>query len=360
MPDTLKNNCPFTNERAFCKEDLFHGGDDVEVTGGPCGTFLLTKNAWIYLSRLREKTPHTQGLVNCAYRTLEVSRSNPLVTPVWALRHEADGQRARLKVHQSSFEREPVLCVLEDSLEEQVDHSKKQLDLLDTVGARLGATSAFELFKFTPKDRLSSRILHLQELGVIVEYLRQLQYVEMVSGADSSVSVARDFNRLISIEFRITPKGWEAIRARNSFPRTNKVFIATQFKWKDQDQDHREMIDAIISACNEIGYEARLVTQDHTENITDRIIAEIRASRFVVAEFTYNNRGVYFESGFARGLGRPVFHLVRDGFTDGEDSAGKKVHFDISQIMYRIWKTPADLKVMLKNWILATIGPYSA
>ena len=35
----------------------------------------------------------------------------------------------------------------------------------------------------------------------------------------------------------------------------------------------------------------------------DRIIAQIRASKFVVADFTRNRGGVYYEAGFALGLG---------------------------------------------------------
>jgi len=37
--------------------------------------------------------------------------------------------------------------------------------------------------------------------------------------------------------------------------------------------------------------------------ITDRILSEIRLAQFVVADFTNQNHGVYFEAGFAKGLG---------------------------------------------------------
>jgi nucleoside 2-deoxyribosyltransferase len=117
-------------------------------------------------------------------------------------------------------------------------------------------------------------------------------------------------------------------------------------------------IAAIKRACSNLGYEADVVSQGHTGNITDKIIAEIKRARFLIAELTYNNRGVYFESGFARGLGIPVFHVVREGFTSGNDKDGKKIHFDIAQVMYRTWQTDVDLEEKLSNWIESTIGRF--
>jgi nucleoside 2-deoxyribosyltransferase len=40
-------------------------------------------------------------------------------------------------------------------------------------------------------------------------------------------------------------------------------------------------------------------------------LAAIRRSRFVVADFTGNRQNVYFEAGFAQGLGIPVVHTCR-------------------------------------------------
>jgi hypothetical protein len=37
---------------------------------------------------------------------------------------------------------------------------------------------------------------------------------------------------------------------------------------------------------------------EHNENINDKIIADLRACQFVVADFTGHKGGVYFEAGF--------------------------------------------------------------
>ena len=63
------------------------------------------------------------------------------------------------------------------------------------------------------------------------------------------------------------------------------------------------------------GYEAvRIDEKEHTNKIDDEIIAEIRRSRFVVADFTQGKDGarggVYYEAGFAHGLGiEVIFYL---------------------------------------------------
>ena len=98
------------------------------------------------------------------------------------------------------------------------------------------------------------------------------------------------------------------------------------------------------------GYEAiRIDRMEHDGKIDDRIIAEIRRSSFVVADFTGHRGGVYYEAGFAHGLGRRVI------FTCREDHL-KELHFDIRQYNTLIWTEPATLVKPLQNRILAIFG----
>jgi hypothetical protein len=87
--------------------------------------------------------------------------------------------------------------------------------------------------------------------------------------------------------------------------------------------------------------------------IDDEIIAEIRRSRFVVADFTSEPEkprgGVYFEAGFAQGLNTPVIWTCR------EDMLGS-VHFDTRQFNHIAWTSPQDLRAKLKNRIGAVLG----
>ncbi len=110
----------------------------------------------------------------------------------------------------------------------------------------------------------------------------------------------------------------------------------------------------IEPAIRDSGYKALRVDQkEHINKIDDEIIAEIRRSRFVVADFTSREGqprgGVYFEAGFAYGIAIPVICMCRT------DLIGS-VHFDTRQFNHITWEDPTDLYTKLRNRIGAVIG----
>jgi hypothetical protein len=92
----------------------------------------------------------------------------------------------------------------------------------------------------------------------------------------------------------------------------------------------------------------RVDKAQHNEDINDKIIAEMRRSKFMVSDFTGHRLGVYFEAGFMLGLGRGVI------FTCKEGEIGQ-AHFDTSHRNHVIWKDAADLREKLKTRIQGTI-----
>ena len=130
-----------------------------------------------------------------------------------------------------------------------------------------------------------------------------------------------------------------------------KGFVAM---WFDDSMDgvYEEGIKPALEAA---GYEAMLIkNKEYLGDVTDEIVAEIRKSKFVVADFTTSREegargGVYFEAGFARGLGIPVIHTCRQ-------DRMKAVHFDTNHFNHLTWKTPEDLRTDLQHRIEATLG----
>jgi hypothetical protein len=60
----------------------------------------------------------------------------------------------------------------------------------------------------------------------------------------------------------------------------------------------------ISKAIEEEGYVPFIISlKEHNEDICDNIIAEIRKSKFLIADFTGQRGDVYFEARFAYGLG---------------------------------------------------------
>jgi nucleoside 2-deoxyribosyltransferase len=73
------------------------------------------------------------------------------------------------------------------------------------------------------------------------------------------------------------------------------------------------------------GFSAMLIPdKEHANKIDDEIIAEIRRSAFLVADFTGHRQNVYFETGFAMGSNLPVIWTCRKGDIP-------KLHFDVRQ-----------------------------
>jgi hypothetical protein len=69
----------------------------------------------------------------------------------------------------------------------------------------------------------------------------------------------------------------------------------------------------ISKAIEEEGYVPFIISlKEHNEDICDNIIAEIRKSKFLIADFTGQRGGVYFEAGFAYGLGLPVIWTCQE------------------------------------------------
>ncbi len=93
----------------------------------------------------------------------------------------------------------------------------------------------------------------------------------------------------------------------------------------------------------------RIDNKDYVGGITDEIMAEIRQSRFVVADYTGQKNGVYFEAGFALGLGLTVIPTCR------ADEVGN-LHFDIKHLNTLLWKTPAELATALDKRVRAVVG----
>ena len=149
--------------------------------------------------------------------------------------------------------------------------------------------------------------------------------------------------------FKIAPKGYDYLEELR-IGAVDKVsgFCAMWFS----DEVRAVWTDAISPAIESAGYHSvRIDNVQHNNKIDDEILANIRSSRFVVADFTGGRGGVYFEAGFALGLGLPVIWTVREDFLSN-------IHFDNRQYNFILWK-PDDLPDFAKRLQLrieATIG----
>lgn len=149
------------------------------------------------------------------------------------------------------------------------------------------------------------------------------------------------------VECRLTLGGWDRVAELRAVGRSaSRAFVAMSFA-ENLDIAWAEGFEP---ALRDAGWEpVRMDRLHHNERIDDRILAEIRRSGLVIADFTGQRAGVYFEAGFALGLGIPVIWTVHQ--TELAD-----VHFDTRQYNHIDWGTPADLRRRLHDRLVATIA----
>ncbi|MFC1889696.1 hypothetical protein ACFL4G_08080 [Thermodesulfobacteriota bacterium] len=156
-----------------------------------------------------------------------------------------------------------------------------------------------------------------------------------------------DYIGKIFFDVQITSEGWDFLdRHERTSVFSDQVFIAMSFSpemkaaWKE----------AIQPAIEDAGYKAyRVDREPHIERIDVKIISEIKNSILLVADVTEQKAGVYFEAGFAIGIGIPVIWSVRKD--DHEN-----VHFDTRQYNHIVWESHDELEDQLYDFICAQIG----
>lgn len=151
-----------------------------------------------------------------------------------------------------------------------------------------------------------------------------------------------------NMEIRFTHQGLneiDRIGAENN--QSNYGFVAMSFSEKT-----KPIRAAIKTAIKNAGYEPSIVDEQLANNdqtIPDKIFSSIKEARFCVADFTEHKNGVYFEAGYAVGLGIPVFYTCQ------EDDFHDNAHFDIKQLQQILYKTPDELREKLEEKIKAWI-----
>ena len=176
----------------------------------------------------------------------------------------------------------------------------------------------------------------LEEVMYLVRYLNEKGWIR------------KEYER--SLDLQVTVDGHGMISELQTNPSSSKAFVAM---WINDETDEAFM-EGLRRGIKDAGYQdLRIDKKEDVVKIDDEIISEIRTSRFLVADFTQGNDGarggVYFEAGFALGLGIPVIFTCRRDMVD-------KLHFDTRQYAHILWDEPEDLRVAIRDRIRARLG----
>ena len=202
-----------------------------------------------------------------------------------------------------------------------------------------------ETFAFQANDERANAVLAWSESTNLAEIAYFLGYLNNIGCLKTRVSSDHFlFSALVTVG------GYNRIAEQATNTDSSQGFVAMWF----DGQIETAYEQGIRLAVEEAGYNPmRIDRKLDVEKIDDAILAEIRRSRFLIADFTHGDDGarggVYFEAGFAMGLGIPVFFTCRSDMVT-------KLHFDTRQYAHIVWSTPERLRFDLRDRILARIG----
>lgn len=151
-----------------------------------------------------------------------------------------------------------------------------------------------------------------------------------------AAALAEDYEALNQLVVDIASYAKEvvALAERMVIPRT--VFTIMSFE-----REFRDVYSSYKEVCQESGFEVERTDEAASrERIIPRIENGIRHSAFVIADVSQKSLNVFYEVGFARGLGKEVILTARKG---------TELPFDLHDVPTIYWDIQEDLKDGLRK-----------
>jgi hypothetical protein len=168
---------------------------------------------------------------------------------------------------------------------------------------------------------------------------------ELVRLRANSPTTAEDYETLnqVSTDSSHYVKEVLALAERLVTPRS--VFTIMSFK-----REFRDVYATYKEVCKEFGFEAERTDESVSlERIVPRVEKGIRGSAFVIADVSEGTPNVFYEVGFARGLGKDLIMTAKKG---------TQLPFDVGDIPAIFWEIQEDLKERLRKCLAGLRGKY--
>lgn len=153
----------------------------------------------------------------------------------------------------------------------------------------------------------------------------------------------------------LTFRGWDEFRRiQRGQGNSRHAFMAMPF---GNPEITKFVDDVFRPAVEETGFTLKRLDDAPEAGIIDnRMRVEIRQCKFLVADLTHENRGAYWEAGFAEGLGKHVIYTCEKAYFDEY-----KTHFDTNHCTTVVWDSlnPSVATETLKATIRNTF-PFEA
>jgi len=278
---------------------------DTEIRGClNCGIYLIANDA---IERIRSldnitKTPTQAKLI---YRVHNTRRR--FVIPEIFERHVKEAQnKKRILPPKSPLQQDRLVFLL-------AEQSLHGWDIVapkfEREGAQIGSSD---------EDEFKNVVKNLLDRGLI--------------------SIVNEHEQTI----RLTPEGMRYyLLLRRGGISGDKAFMAMAFNQPDLDDTVKKHFK---SAVNRAGFGLVFADEIDRSGLIDQHIRDaIMKSAFVIADLSHGNQGVYFEAGFAEGLGKPVIYTCNEHVWKCTKKTKENVHFDVEHQRIITWN-PDELQ----------------
>ena len=309
MSDSM--NCPVCNSnlRSLPSE---RSGDRTDYNCPLCGTFGLSGTALAVLPGLLRGDPDRIAAFSHALRKMQMAGDRPFL-----------GSDVCKRIIETTTLPTPA---------EQADN------LIRWLGDNMPG----------PGERV---VLTPGEHNAVIGAKSDEGFLFLVSGLTDEGLLRTDATMGPRARVTLTFSGWERYEElRKGAASGRKAFMAMQYGDQALDRVVNEYFRPAVAATG-FGLQ-RLDDVPKAGLIDDRMRVEIQSARFVIADLTRENRGAYWEAGYAEGLDKPVIYTCEEGHFEEAQT-----HFDTNHHLTVIWNAdnPADAAERLKATIRANI-----
>ena len=228
-----------------------------------------------------------------------------------------------------------ILDLPNKSIKEQFDLFIKNIDLyygILKIKCFIGTCEEKDYIKIL---RIKSYIENEKLFREILNKAKEKSFIKVLYNKYNANEVKNIYLTFDGIEYR------ENLLYKNQ--NSKKIFLAFKF----DDELNKIFNETISDMIRNLGLNPMIVNQDttsHDEKISDRIIGEIKSSKILIADLTHHSQNVYYEIGYAMGMGIPIILTSKKDFM-------QNVAFDINQYPVFEWEDENELKEKIENRI---------
>ena len=157
-------------------------------------------------------------------------------------------------------------------------------------------------------------------------------------------------DKMYLLDLEVTYNAHEYLENLGYKTNSNKIFMAFMFN-DDMFKQFQPTIERAVHDASDGNIEAVRVsssTTSHDVKIDDELISMLKSSKAVIADFTGDRSAVYYEAGYAMGMGIPVIWTCKASDID-------KLSFDTRQYPHIVWNDEQDLYGQVYNRLKAKV-----